>query len=64
MALQTKYERCMSRARRGHGAVTDDEVKRVANHLFARELVGGYTIGRENGKTVIHRPATPKPKLP
>lgn len=64
MASETRYERCQRLARKGHGCVTDAEVKRVAGYLFAKELVGGATLGRVSGRTVVDRKPQAAPRLP
>lgn len=48
----TTYQRCIRRARNGYGCTTEDEVQRVANHLYAKALVGGATLARVEGKSV------------
>jgi hypothetical protein len=32
-----------------------EEAKLLAKHFFAKMIVGGATIGRVNGKLVVHR---------
>lgn len=64
MAAETMYEKCERRARNSYGCTTEEEVSRVTNHLFAKELAGGATLARIDGKTVVKRPASIKPHLP
>jgi len=40
-----------------------DEAKRVAKHIFAKQLVDGATIGKKNGKLVVHKKRH-RPNLP
>lgn len=63
MEKKTKWERSVQQAR-AYGITDDAAVKRIAKHIFARKIVGGATIGRVNGRLVIHRDPVPKPKLP
>ena len=64
MTSETRYEKCVRRARNGYGCETEAEVKRVARHLFAKVIVDGATIGKCNGKLYVDRPAQPRPSLP
>jgi len=57
----TRYEQAMDIAQ-GYGYTADD-AKRVAKHIFAKMVVDGATIGRVNGKLVVHKERL-KPKLP
>lgn len=41
-----------------------EEIKRCARHIFAKMIVDGATIGKANGKLVIHKPPRHRPRLP
>lgn len=59
---KTRYETAVEIAR-GYGDVDEGDVKRSAKHIFARMITGGATIGKVNGKLVVHRDRI-RPKLP
>lgn len=57
----TRYEDALYVAR--FHSTDEEEVKRIAKHLFARMISGGATIGKVNGKIVINKERI-RPKLP
>lgn len=64
MDQETKFEYYTRQARKHYCCENEEQVERVACHLFAKHLVGGATIGRVNGKFIIDRPQQPRPRLP
>ena len=62
---ETRFEKCVRRARNpGFCCTNEVEVIRVAKHLFAKELVGGATLGKANGKWIVDRAPQARPNLP
>lgn len=58
----SKWERALITAKSyGPQNANDEEIKRIAKHIFAKLVVGmDTTIGRVNGKLVLTR-YSPKP---
>lgn len=59
---KTRYEEALEVAR-SYGVKNNEEAKRWAKHIFARMISGGATIGKVNGKFVIHKKRI-RPRLP
>ena len=57
----TRYEEAL-RISQSYGMEGED-AKRVANHIFARMITGGATIGKVNGKLVVDKKRV-RPILP
>lgn len=46
---------------RSYGLTKEEDIKRGAKHIFAKWVVGFATIGRVNGRLVVHKERVVRP---
>jgi len=55
--METRWEQAVKTAK-SYG-FQDEEAKRYAKHIFAKMVVNGATIGRVDGKMIVHKGGSP-----